>query len=300
MSTRPDMVPQELIIELEKLQDKVHPFSTEDARRIIEEELGSSIDSLFRDFTDSPVASASIAQVHKAVLPDGEEVAIKVQRPGIDRIIEVDLEIMLHLATLIENHFTEELGILDPVGIVDEFARVIRKEQDFRIEAAHIERFATNFQADRTIHVPHVYREYSSDKVLTMEFIGGLKVSEITKAKVEVQAQNYGIDPKVVAARGADLVLKQIFEHGFFHADPHPGNIKVLKDNVICFLDYGMMGSLSARHREDLADILIAIIDKDETKITRTILKLNLSIKGLTRCLKPLTRQAIVRYLPLF
>ena len=120
MSTRPDMVPQELIIELEKLQDKVPPFSTEDARRIIEEELGSSIDSLFRDFTDSPVASASIAQVHKAVLPGGEEVAIKVQRPGIDRIIEVDLEIMLHLATLIEKHFKVELGILDPVGIVDE------------------------------------------------------------------------------------------------------------------------------------------------------------------------------------
>ena len=298
MSTRPDMVPQELIIELEKLQDKVHPFSTEDARRIIEEELGSSIDSLFRNFTDSPVASASIAQVHKAVLPGGEEVAIKVQRPGIDRIIEVDLEIMLHLATLVEKHFKEELGILDPVGIVDEFARVIRKEQDFRIEAAHIERFATNFRADTTIHVPHAYREYSSDKVLTMEFIGGFKVSEITKAKV--QAQNYGIDPKVVAARGANLVLKQIFEHGFFHADPHPGNIKVLKDNVICFLDYGMMGSLSARHREDLADILIAIINKDETKITRTILKLNLSIKGLTQCLKPSTRQAIVWYLPLF
>ncbi|NQE44980.1 protein kinase UbiB, partial [ANME-1 cluster archaeon GoMg2] len=150
--------------------------------------------------------------------------AIKVQRPDIARIIEVDLEIMLHLATLIENHFTEELGIFDPVGIVDEFARVIRKEQDFRIEAAHIERFATNFPVDMTIHVPHVYREFSSSKVLTMEFIGGLKVSEITK--VQAQVQNLGIDPKVVAARGADLVLKQIFEHGFFHADPHPGNIR--------------------------------------------------------------------------
>lgn len=199
--------------------------------------------------------------------------AIKVQRPDIARIIEVDLEIMLHLATLIENHFTEELGIFDPVGIVDEFARVIRKEQDFRIEAAHIERFATNFPVDMTIHVPHVYREFSSSKVLTMEFIGGLKVSEITK--VQAQVQNLGIDPKVVAARGADLVLKQIFEHGFFHADPHPGNIRVLKDNVICFLDYGMMGSLSARHREDMADILIAIINKDESKITKTILKLS-------------------------
>ncbi|MHC1600670.1 MAG: ABC1 kinase family protein [Candidatus Methanospirareceae archaeon] len=272
MSTRPDMIPQELISELEKLQDKVPPFSTEDAKRIIEEELGSSVDNIFKDFTDPPLAAASIAQVHKAVLSNGEEVAIKVQRPDIDRIVEVDLEIMLHVATLIEKHL-KELEIVHPVEIVEEFARVIRKELDFRIEAAHIERFAINFQADMTIHVPHVYRELSSGKVLTMEFIGGIKVSDITKA--EVQVQNSKINPKVVASRGADLVLKQIFEHGFFHADPHPGNIKVLKDNVICFLDYGMMGSLSVRHREDLADILIGIINKDERKITKTILKLS-------------------------
>jgi ubiquinone biosynthesis protein len=272
MSTRPDMIPQELISELEKLQDKVPPFSTEDAKRIIEEELGSSVDNIFKDFTDPPLAAASIAQVHKAVLSNGEEVAIKVQRSDIDRIVEVDLEIMLHVATLIEKHL-KELEIVHPVEIVEEFARVIRKELDFRIEAAHIERFAINFQADMTIHVPHVYRELSSGKVLTMEFIGGIKVSDITKA--EVQVQNSKINPKVVASRGADLVLKQIFEHGFFHADPHPGNIKVLKDNVICFLDYGMMGSLSVRHREDLADILIGIINKDERKITKTILKLS-------------------------
>nr|QNO52806.1 protein kinase UbiB [Methanosarcinales archaeon ANME-1 ERB6] len=269
MSTRPDMVPQELIIELEKLQEEVPPFSTEDAKRIIAEELNSSVDRIFMDFSGSSIAAASIAQVHKAVLPGGEEVAVKIQRPDIDKIIEVDLEIMLHLATLAEKHLKEAEAI-DIVKLVEEFARVIRKELNFRIEAAYIERFANNFQDDTTIHVPKVYKGFSSGKVLTMEFIGGYKVTDITKTEV----REHGIDPKVVASRGFDLILKQIFEHGFFHADPHPGNIRVLDDNVICFLDYGMMGKLSARHREDLADIFIGIISRDEHKITKTILKL--------------------------
>ncbi|RJS78363.1 AarF/ABC1/UbiB kinase family protein [Methanophagales archaeon] len=269
MSTRPDMVPQELIIELEKLQEEAPPFSTEDAKRIIAEELNSSVDRLFMDFSGSSIAAASIAQVHKAVLPGGEEVAVKIQRPDIDKIIEVDLEIMLHLATRAEKYLKEAEAI-DIVKLVEEFARVIRKELNFRIEAAYIERFANNFQDDTTIHVPKVYKEFSSGKVLTMEFIGGYKVTDITKTEV----REHGIDPKVVASRGLDLILKQIFEHGFFHADPHPGNIRVLDGNVICFLDYGMMGKLSARHREDLADIFIGIISRDEHKITKTILKL--------------------------
>ncbi|RJS75173.1 AarF/ABC1/UbiB kinase family protein [Methanophagales archaeon] len=269
MSTRPDMVPQELIIELEKLQEEAPPFSTEDAKRIIAEELNSSVDRLFMDFSGSSIAAASIAQVHKAVLPGGEEVAVKIQRPDIDKIIEVDLEIMLHLATRAEKYLKEAEAI-DIVKLVEEFARVIRKELNFRIEAAYIERFANNFQDDTTIHVPKVYKEFSSGKVLTMEFICGYKVTDITKTEV----REHGIDPKVVASRGLDLILKQIFEHGFFHADPHPGNIRVLDGNVICFLDYGMMGKLSARHREDLADIFIGIISRDEHKITKTILKL--------------------------
>jgi len=269
MSTRSDMIPHELITELEKLQEEVPPFSTEDAKRIIAEELNSSVDRIFMDFSGSSIAAASIAQVHKAVLPGGEEVAVKIQRPDIDKIIEADLEIMLHLATLAEKYLKETEAI-DIVKLVEEFARVIRKELNFRIEAAYIERFANNFQDDTTIHVPKVYKGFSAGKVLTMEFIGGYKVTDITKTEV----REHGIDPKVVASRGLDLILKQIFEHGFFHADPHPGNIRVLDGNVICFLDYGMMGKLSAPHREDLADIFIGIISRDEHKITKTILKL--------------------------
>ncbi len=269
MSTRSDMIPHELITELEKLQEEVPPFSTEDVKRIIAEELNSSVDRIFMDFSGSSIAAASIAQVHKAVLPGGEEVAVKIQRPDIDKIIEADLEIMLHLATLAEKYLKETEAI-DIVKLVEEFARVIRKELNFRIEAAYIERFANNFQDDTTIHVPKVYKGFSAGKVLTMEFIGGYKVTDITKTEV----REHGIDPKVVASRGLDLILKQIFEHGFFHADPHPGNIRVLDGNVICFLDYGMMGRLSARHREDLADIFIGIISRDEHKITKTILKL--------------------------
>ncbi len=270
MSTRPDMVPPELITELQKLQDTVPPFSTADAKRIIKEDLGSSVDLIFKHFPDSPTAAASMAQVYKAILPDDDVVAVKVQRPNMNQIVEVDLEIMRDLATRIKRHYKEQDAV-DPVKLVEEFARAIRKELDLRIEIAQIERFARIFPSDVTIHVPKVYRDYSSSKVLTMEFIDGYKITDITKPEVLV----CDIDPKVVASRGADLILKQIFEHGFFHADPHPGNIRVLADNVICFLDYGMMGTLSARHREDLADILIGIETKDERKVTRSILKLS-------------------------
>ncbi len=268
MSNRPDLLPHGLIAELEKLQDSVPPFPAEESRRSIEEELGASIPTLFKEFADIPIASASIAQVHKAVLQNGENVAVKVQRPRIKQVIEVDIEIMLHLATLMEKYL-HGMDIINPVGIIKEFERSIRKEIDFTIEATHITRFSRNLRTDTTIHVPKLYGDFTTKKILTMEFIDGIKVSNVN-ALIES-----GNDPKIIASRGADLVLKQIFEHGFFHADPHAGNILVLDNNVICFLDFGMMGSLLPKHREYLSSIIFGIINRDAKKVIKAALQLS-------------------------
>ena len=272
MSNRPDLLPQELLIELEKLQNSVPPFSEQEAREIIESELEETIPNLFKDFTNTPIASASIAQVHKAVLLTGEKVAIKVQRPDIENVIDVDLEIMRQLAMLLEQHVAG-MDIIDPVSIVDEFDNSIKQEIDFTLEASHIERFSRNCQEDPTVYVPKVYREQTTKKVLTMELIEGIKVSNINEKQKNIY------NPELIACRGADLILKQIFEHGFFHADPHPGNILILNNNIICFLDFGMMGVLLPKYREYLGSAILGIRNNDATKITKALLKLSNSRK---------------------
>ncbi len=268
MSNRPDLLPKELIYELEKLQDSVPQFSGEDAQKLVEEELGKPISEIFMKFEISPIASASISQVHRAELIDGEgeEVAVKIQRPGIEHIIEVDLEIMLHFATLIEKYI-KGMDILSPINVIKEFEKSIKKEIDFTIEATNIDRFGRNFQDDMTIYVPKVYRDYSTKKILTMEYIDGIKVSNIdTILKSDS-------DPKVIGSRSADLIIKQIFEHGFFHADPHPGNILILNNNTICFLDFGMMGICPPKHKEYLSSIIVGFVKKDASIITKALMK---------------------------
>ena len=267
LSTRPDLVPMEYIDELSKLQDKIPAFSFEQVRNVVSEEFGMPPEDLFDSLEEEPFASASIGQVHRAVLKDGESVAVKFQRPGIQKIIEVDLEIMLHLATLAERHI-EELSFHRPVKIVEEFAKTLEKEIDYKNEATNMERVARHFLDDPHVYIPKVFRETTTTRVLTTEFIEGIKISNVDQLEVA------GLDRGILTARGADVVLKQIFVQGFFHADPHPGNIFVLPDNVICLLDFGMTGIVDRQTREDFVDLLDSIVHQNEVRASQALLKL--------------------------
>jgi ubiquinone biosynthesis protein len=269
LSTRPDLVPVDFIRELARLQDKVPAFPFADVTRIISDETGRPIDALFEQLDPQPLASASIGQVHRARLNDGDLVAVKVQRPGIRKIVEVDLEIMLHLATLAERHI-EELAHHRPVKIVEEFARSIEKEMDYTLEATSMERVARFSLNDEAVYIPKVYREITTERVLTTEYVDGIKVSLLD------QLEDNGYDRQLITRRGADILLSQIFEHGFFHADPHPGNLFVLPNNVICLLDFGMMGTVDRSTRESFVELIDAVVRKDEARTTQVLIKLTL------------------------
>ncbi|UCG06977.1 MAG: AarF/ABC1/UbiB kinase family protein [Desulfobacterales bacterium] len=267
LSTRPDLIPVEFIDELSKLQDDVAPFGFSEVSDVIESEFGALHGDLFESLDETPLASASIGQVHRAVLKNGEEVAVKFQRPGIRRIIEVDLEIMLHLATLAERHI-EELSLHRPVKIIEEFARTLEKEIDYRNEATNMERASRHFLNSPYVYIPNVYREMTTSLVLTTEFIEGIKITDIAKLDAA------GLDRKLIAARGAELVLSQIFDHGFFHADPHPGNVFALPHNVICLLDFGMAGVVDRQTREDFVDLVDSVVRQNESRAAQMLLKL--------------------------
>lgn len=267
LSTRPDLIPVRYTKELAKLQDAVPSFDFSQVRQTVEAEFGSPLEKFFDVFEEIPFASASIGQVHKARLPDGETVAVKVQRPGIKKTIEIDLEIMLHLATLME-HNIEEMSLYRPVKIVEEFARTLEKEIDYTIEATTMERFGRNFLDDPTIYIPKVFRDTTSERVLTMELIKGIKISEIDKIETA------GYDREMITVRGTSFILKQVFEHGFFHADPHPGNIFLLPENVICLLDFGMTGTVDRQTREEFVNLIDSVVQQHESRATQVLLRL--------------------------
>jgi ubiquinone biosynthesis protein len=267
LSTRPDLVSLDFVTEFSKLQDRVPAVGYEAIAETIESEFEQPIGILFERFDPEPLASASIGQVHKVRLHNGDDAAVKVQRPGIEHIVEVDLEIMLHLATLAERH-VEELSIHQPVKIVEEFARTIEQEMDYTLEASSMERVSGQFFSEPYVYVPKVYRKFTTKRVLTIEYIDGIKVSDIDRLCES------GYDCPLITERGATVLLKQIFTFGFFHADPHPGNVFVLPGNVICLLDFGMMGAVDRSTREIFVTLVEAIIRRDEHRTAQILLKL--------------------------
>ena len=267
LSTRSDLLSEDVLSELVKLQDDVPSFPVAEAKKIVERELAAPCSELFAWFDEQPLAAGSIGQVHRGRLHSGEEVVLKIQRPGIRKTIQVDLEIIHHLASLMERHM--ELGhVHKPTSVADEFARTLRAELDYNIEAANLERFTRLFEDNPHVSIHPLYRDYTTDKVLTVGYVEG------TKPTKHERLLSRGLDPQEIAARGCELVMDQIFSHGFFHADPHPGNIMVLADNVICFLDFGMVGRIDRQSREQFADLLANVVSHNEVKAAEALLKL--------------------------
>ena len=265
LSTRPDLVGVTLADELQQLQTDVPADPPEVARRILEIEFGAPPDEVFDSFDDEPIASASIGQVHRARLKTGEEVVVKIQRAGIQRKVDVDLEILSGLAQMAER--IPEFENYRPNAMAAEFRRVFRHELDFSREARNIQHFARDLRGDPTVHIPRCYPELSTSRVLTMEFVDGIKLSDTT-ALVEA-----GVDLNQIARRGASLYLEMIFGKSFYHADPHPGNALVLPGNVIALLDFGMVGRLDERLHEDIEEMLLAIATQDAEHLTAIIVR---------------------------
>jgi ubiquinone biosynthesis protein len=265
LSTRPDVIPQAFVREFEKLQDNVPCFSFEEVLEQITKELGGPVDQFYGEIDPIPLAAASIAQVHRARLKSGEDVVIKVRRPGIVAVVESDIGALLALAGLAERHMPGS-EIYEPVAIVREFARTIRREMDFSREAHTIEKFRDNFIRTPWMYFPRVYWEQCSRGILTMEFVAGVKVSS------RETLSDQGLDGKLIASRGADAFLEMVLGHGFFHGDLHPGNVLILPNSVICLLDYGIVGRLDEELKTFLTDILAAIVNRDMDEVVSLLL----------------------------
>jgi len=259
LSNRPDVIPFELVAEFEKLQNRVPSFDGAIARQIIEKEIQKPIEEVFDNFDDIPFASASIAQVHKARLKNGENIVLKVRRPDILAKIELDILIMKFFAGQMEAH--GYMANLDPVGIVRAFENAIHKEIDLTHEGYNLQRFAVNFDKSELVYVPKYYPKYTTKKLLTMEFIDGIHPYD------DKGLERIGVSAHQLVVNGMYALFQQIFEHGFFHADPHPGNMFAMRGNKVCFIDFGMMGTVLKSDVEFFADIVYGVTAKDSKRL---------------------------------
>ncbi len=267
LSVRPDLVPKEFLVELEKLQDDVPSFQFKDVKKIIEKELKKPLDKIFSEFNERPIASASISQVHKAKLKTGEIVAVKVQRPKVRELMSTDIEIMFFFAKYIEKHF-RKLRKFRPVAIVEEFADWTKNELDFISEARNAQIFAQNFKNSETVSIPKIYMDHTTHSVIVMEFLDGIEIHKITESKPK------WLDMQKAIHNSFDAILTQVFIHGFFHADPHPGNILVSKDNKICFVDFGIVGYFDKKLRKSSVKIFTGVIYNDADKVVEGLLEI--------------------------
>ena len=266
-STRPDLLPVEVIKELTLLQEAVSPFDGMQAKQVVEQSLGKPVTELFLNFDVTPFAAGSLAQVHRAIHHDGTLLAVKIRRPNVVRDIERDLILMQDIAGLMARNIPET-ELFDPEGLVNHFGRSVRRELNLLREMRTMQEFKRMFSQDASLYVPNVYPEYCAETVLTMEFIQGIRPDELEQYPYLVNHRQQ------IAINGARIFLKQAFEHGVFHGDPHPGNVRIKDDGSICLLDYGMFGSLDDNTRDLLIDLLLAISTQNVHEIIRVILAL--------------------------
>ncbi|NET00597.1 MAG: AarF/ABC1/UbiB kinase family protein [Sphaerospermopsis sp. SIO1G2] len=266
-STRADIFPTEYVEELSKLQDRVPAFSYEQVEAIIEQELGKKISQLFQSFEPVPLAAASLGQVHKAVLHSGESLVVKVQRPGLKRLFEIDLQILKGIARYFQNHPRWGKG-RDWMGIYEECCRILWEEIDYLNEGRNADTFRRNFRSFSWVKVPRVYWRYATSRVITLEYVPGIKVSQYEALEAA------GVDRKMIARYGAQAYLHQLLNNGFFHADPHPGNLAVSPDGALIFYDFGMMGRIKANVRESLMETLFGIAQKDGDRVVQSLIGL--------------------------
>ncbi len=276
LSTRPDIVGPTLAKELTELQSDIPADPPEVVNAIIKEELGEMPDTLFAHFNETPLGSASIGQVHRAMLHSGQVVVVKVQHQNIEEKIITDLDILLVLAELAEQ-YDPELRLYQPRATVSDFRRNLLRELDFNRERRNLEQFSRNFEGDKTIHIPQTYPEFSARQVLTMEMLQGVSVANVERLKQE------GLNTKILAEQGANIYINMIFRDRFFHADPHPGNIWVLSGGQIGLLDCGMTGRIDDYTRNEVEGLLLAAVERDADQLMEFVLRIGSMPQGLDR-----------------